>query len=208
MKHLHKYVNLNEAEKSPVPSAPSAVTPIGFILYIRSRWYYGAFPTFHDFAGRVFEDFTGYDVETEFFGDIGHLKGSFFSSFESNGEGGDMVSSDIDSMNFWWGATPKCASNILLDLYCYGDPYKAASELDLAFSGLKPLMSKWRNGMDSDPGFIGLSIANNPSQLDRYMEYAETEDAYFDRDDILDSIKTGSKELQALVKYHKIKKFI
>jgi hypothetical protein len=156
----------------------------------------------------VYEDFSGYDVENEFFGDLAALQSSMLDAIEGNGQGGELAVDDIDSMNFWWGMKSKCAPNILLNCYCYGDPYEGARALDLAFDGLKPLMKKRNNGMASDPGYIGLSIANDHSQLDKYLEQVESDESYFEKDDIINSIKTDSKELQALVKYHKIKGLI
>jgi hypothetical protein len=70
-------------------------------------------------------------------------------------------------------------------------------------------MDKWTNGRDADPGYTGLSIANDPSQIGRYIEEVQTNDnCYFSEEDILGSINKDSKELQALVKFHKMKKFI
>jgi len=200
MRHIAPFT-LNEAKTIPG-------SPIGFILYLRNRWYYGAFPTFHDFACLVYEDFSGMDVEGEFFGDMSLLKHSIWEALDGNGMGGELANDDIDSASLWWGMTPKCAPNVLLEHYFPGNPYKASKELDLAFIGTKAIMDKWVNGRDADPGYIGLSIANDHSQLERYLEQVESEDAYFDKDDIINSIKTDSKELQAMIKYHKIKGLI
>jgi len=211
MKHIHKYVNLNEAEEAPIPPASPRkfVSPIGFIIYLRNCWYYGAFPTFHDFACQVYEDFSGMDVENEFFGEMALLKNSLWEAIEGNGQGGELANDDIDNMSLWWGMTPKCAPNILLQHYYPGNPYTAAKALDLAFSGTKAIMDKWNNGRDADPGYVGLSIANDPSQINRYLDEArENENCYFSEEDIIGSISTGSKELQALVKFHKMKRFI
>jgi len=205
MRHIQP-ISLNEAKKAkPIPST---ATLIGFIMYINSRWYYGAFYTFHDFAAKLYEDFSGYDVDDQFFGDVAALHDALQKSMSDIGEDSDMVISMIDSSNFWWGLTTKCAPNILLDFYCSGDPYEGARALDLAFTDTKSLMKKWSNGMESEPGYIGLSIANDHSHLEKYLERVEAGEAYFDVDDILGSINAKSKELQALVKYHKIKGLI
>lgn len=176
MKHIHKFVNLNEAGKSPVPSAPSAVTPIGFIIYLRNCWYYGAFPTFHDFASLVYEDFSGMDVEGEFFGEMALLKQSLWKTLDDNGMGGELASDDVDSSSLWWGMTPKCAPNILLQHYFPGNPYTASKALDLAFSGTKTIMDKWTSGRERDLGYIGLSIQNDPLQFDMYIEKYSNKD--------------------------------
>lgn len=200
MKHL-KALTLNEA-RSP------EIKPIGFVLYIRSTWYYGAFATFEDFASKVYEDFTGSDVDDldeEFLGDMGSLQDVLYTQMDGTDE---TMTSDISNSTFWWTMNPKCALNILHDHSFTGNPYSGARTLDLAFTGLKTLMTEWPNGMDSDAGYVGTSIQNDPSQLEHYLDCAEDESAYFTKEDIIGSIKGGSKELQALVKYHKIKGLI
>ena len=198
MRHIENFW-VNEGK-----SDSSKIIPIGFIIYLGNCWYYGAFPTFHDFACKVYEDFSGMDVADEFFGEVFDLKQALWDATNDSYE---TMADDIESMAFWWGMTPKCAPNILLKHYCSGDPYKAAKELDLAFSDVKVLMSK-RKGKDSDAGFIGRSIRNDHSQLGIYIDRV-TEDSYFTKEDILRSIPTDiPKELQALIKYQKIKGLI
>jgi hypothetical protein len=198
MRHIQPF-SLNESNDQ------AQVNPIGFILYLRNRWYYGAFPTFHDFACKVYKDFTSESVDEEFFGEVFDLKQAMWDATDDSDE---ALTSDINNMIFWWGFTPKCAPNTLLAYYLDGNPYGAAKSLDMAFSDVNPVMTKWPNGRDADAGFIGRSIQNDHSQLELYLNRVD-EDSYFSKEDIIGSIPTDiPKTLQSLIKYHKIKGLI
>lgn len=200
MKYIKGFSYLNESN-SPMPI-------IGFVFYFDGIFFYGAYPTFHEFAYQVAEYF-GTDEGDRIYLDPYYLYEDIRNLFDYS----ESTANNFSSMVLWTGIKPKDTTNFS-DTVSSGNPFLTCETLSKHFSDVKEVMAKYPKGNERDPIYLSLSIENNPSLIDQYSKYDESSpgDEYdenmFNLSDILKGIKGGSEDLKKMVKYLDIKRFI
>ena len=172
----------------------SSVKMQGFYLAfsdVSTYAHLGVAATFNDFAQEVCNSILGENnwsfIPDEFaLLDILHENG-YFEHTEMS-----------ETPDLWTGFTPKSQTPSYDSVWVF-DPYEVIERLETVFVNPKSIIRKPRGSKD----YIVNSIINSPDDLPHYVDRP-----YFEEDVLPQLLKIPDPDLQALLKYHRLKIFL
>lgn len=177
MKHLRDFPLLAESQTQPL---------MGFVLHDGQALWYGAAPTFWEFAREYWDKRAGSDWDSEpvHIYDLGNLDSLGTDELSDAHEDGIF-----DLSGFWWGLQPR-SSQPFLESHGSVNPFVICRILEEKFTNAKEIMTsrrgtakKWRS---EDPGYLVKSLENDPSALSWFSDY----NSQSDRDHSLEEVLT------------------
>jgi len=205
MKNLHSYP-LREAEQpgkdNRVPFLALVQTYDAPIFY--GYWIVGIFPTFHQFASALLEDYynPGYLVYGDDDAELSHFRDVKQRLCDENNENKNSL--------IFWSDDLKLTSNALSlrdDTYTsinIENPFKSSERLNFYFQNVREVIEKNPNGNPDSLGYLARSLESNPDLI-KYYEQGSSVD---DLDDILQLTSWDDKKKRAFTIISKTKGMI
>ncbi len=183
---IHKYSDFLQES--------SSLRMQGFYLAFSAGSTYvhiGVAATFNEFAQEVYESING-SRASEFLPDE-------FALLDSLHDSGYFEHTDVsETPDLWTGFRPKSQTPSYTSVWCF-NPYEVIESLESVFINPKAIIRRPKGSKM----YIVNSIINSPGDLPYYMDRP-----YFEDEVLPELLKNPDPDLQALLKYHKLKRYL